>query len=197
MISLDQVRLLEQKVENAVNKILQLQKENAEFKEKCAFLESQASNLNQKVSNYESDQNKIEEGIVNALKRLNVVEDAVKAQIELESSNNPITEDTSTVFVENMTETVDSSDTSIPTEIQEESSNPVEYSNPQVFPESSVSVDENTFQLEIPEETLEEANPETIIDIPKNDFPSDGFNFNEPSFETEENQQTSNQFDIF
>ena len=53
MISLDQVRLLEQKVENAVNKILQLQKENAELKEKCAFLESQASNLNQKVSKTE------------------------------------------------------------------------------------------------------------------------------------------------
>ena len=34
MISLDQVRLLEQKVENAVAKILQLQKENELFQEK-------------------------------------------------------------------------------------------------------------------------------------------------------------------
>ena len=38
MISLDQVRLLEQKVENAVNKIIQLQKENAELKERCDLL---------------------------------------------------------------------------------------------------------------------------------------------------------------
>lgn len=194
MISLDQVRLLEQKVENAVNKILQLQRENAELKERCAFLESQASNLNQKVSNYESDQNQIEEGIVKVLKRLNVVEDAVRTQIELESSNNPITEDTSTVFAENITETVESSDESFQTEIQEETSNLTDYSNTQDFPQS---IEENTFQLENSEETLEVPSPETIIDITKNDFPSDGFNFNEPSFNIEENQQQSNQFDIF
>ena len=194
MISLDQVRLLEQKVENAVNKILQLQRENAELKERCAFLESQASNLNQKVSNYESDQNQIEEGIVKVLKRLNGVEDAVRTQIELESSNNPITEDTSTVFAENITETVESSDESFQTEIQEETSNLTDYSNTQDFPQS---IEENTFQLENSEETLEVPSPETIIDIPKNDFPSDVFNFNEPSFNIEENQQQSNQFDIF
>ena len=150
--------------------------------------------MNQKVSNYESDQNQIEEGIVKVLERLNVVEDAVRTQIELESSNNPITEDTSTVFAENITETVESSDESFQTEIQEETSNLTDYSNTQDFPQS---IEENTFQLENSEETLEVPSPETIIDIPKNDFPSDGFNFNEPSFNIEENQQQSNQFDIF
>ena len=109
-------------------------------------------------------------------------------------SKNPITEDTSTVFAENITETVESSDESFQTEIQEETSNLTDYSNTQDFPQS---IEENTFQLENTEETLEVPSPETIIDIPKNDFPSDGFNFNEPSFNIEENQQQSNQFDIF
>ena len=86
MITLDQVRLLEQKVENAINKINQLQKENTELKEKCAFLESKANNLNQKVSDFESDQNIIEEGIANVLKRLNSVEDAIKNTTELDTS---------------------------------------------------------------------------------------------------------------
>ena len=40
MISLDQVRLLEQKVENAVNKIIQLQKENAELKAQIEKMKS-------------------------------------------------------------------------------------------------------------------------------------------------------------
>ena len=61
MISLDQVHLLEQKVENAVAKILQLQKENESLRERCAFLESKANNLNEKVSVFEADQDKIEE----------------------------------------------------------------------------------------------------------------------------------------
>ena len=86
MITLDQVRLLEQKVENAINKINQLQKENTELKEKCAFLESKANNLNQKVSDFESDQNIIEEGIANVLKRLNSVEDVIKNTTELDTS---------------------------------------------------------------------------------------------------------------
>ena len=67
MISLDQVHLLEQKVENAVAKILQLQKENESLRERCAFLESKVNNLNEKVSVFEADQDKIEEGIVNVL----------------------------------------------------------------------------------------------------------------------------------
>ena len=183
MISLDQVRLLEQKVENAVNKILQLQRENAELKERCAFLESQASNLNQKVSSYESDQNQIEEGIVKVLKRLNVVEDAVRTQIELESSNNPITEDTSTVFAENITETVESSDTIISTEFQEEN-----------FSSTEPVID---FQLESTENQVEAQNQETFIGSPTDDSASFGFNFDEPSPVAEEPSQNPNQFDIF
>ena len=182
MISLDQVRLLEQKVEKAVSKILQLQKENAELKERCAFLESKAENLNKKVSDFESDQNKIEEGIANALQRLNMIEDSVRSAIELDSSNNPAISEDSAVFEESIPETVESSDSFIPTEIQEDISN-----------QSS----ENDFQLEIPENQFEDSNQETVIDIPKDDSVLNSFNFDEPTFEMEQNQQNSNQFDIF
>ena len=182
MISLDQVRLLEQKVENAVNKIIQLQKENAELKERCAFLESQAENLNKKVSDFECDQNEIEVGIANALERLNFVEDSVRSAVELDSSNTD-TEDNSAVFEESFSETVESSDTiiSISTEFQEEnfsSTEPV-----------------NDFQLESTENQVEEQNQETFIGTPTDDSASFGFNFDEPV--AEEPSQNPNQFDIF
>jgi predicted nuclease with TOPRIM domain len=77
LISLSQVRLLEQKVENAVTKILQLQKENAELREKCALYESKTNKLAEQVSIFEADQNKIEEGLVSVLNKLNTIEDSI------------------------------------------------------------------------------------------------------------------------
>lgn len=182
MISLDQVRLLEQKVENAVNKIIQLQKENAELKERCAFLESQAENLNKKVSDFECDQNEIEVGIANALERLNFVEDSVRSAVELDSSNTD-TEDNSAVFEESFSETVESSDTIISTNFQEEN-----------FSSSEPVID---FQLESTENQVEEQNQETFIGSPTDDSASFGFNFDEPSPVAEEPSQNPNQFDIF
>ena len=82
MISLSQVRLLEQKVENAVTKILQLQKENAELREKCELYESKTNKLAEQVSIFEADQTKIEEGIVSVLNKLNSVEDSIKSTQE-------------------------------------------------------------------------------------------------------------------
>ena len=182
MISLDQVRLLEQKVENAVNKIIQLQKENAELKERCAFLESQAESLNKKVSDFECDQNEIEVGIANALERLNFVEDSVRSAVELDSSNTD-TEDNSAVFEESFSETVESSDTIISTEFQEEN-----------FSSTEPVID---FQLESTENQVEEQNQETFIGTPTDDSASFGFNFDEPSPVAEEPSQNPNQFDIF
>jgi len=177
LISLDQVRLLEQKVENAVNKILQLQKENAELREKCAFFESKANNLNQRVSDFEADQNKIEEGIENVLKRLNIVEDAVKNTIEPVS--NKSTEE-STVFVDPISETVDS------TPLNSDS----------YFTEAPELEDMISEETEI-ESSVEETdfNPQEEIDIPT---PSNSFDFDEAVSESETtNIPVSNQFDIF
>lgn len=178
MISLDQVRLLEQKVENAVNKIIQLQNENAELREKCAFLESKANNLNQKVSDFESDQNQIEEGIVNALKRLNEVEDAVKSTIELESSVNP---EASALDNDSMAD--------------------------EPFNSTSYLTEQTEIQENTPAETQfspETYSNEEVIDLPKEEIESLGFgdldfeqSFNESENAQEMNQPANNQFDIF
>ena len=84
MISLDQVQLLEHKVETVVAKITDLQKENdflrSKFSElKVQYDEMQKANveLSAKVSLYEQNQPTIESGIMKALERLNNIEDSV------------------------------------------------------------------------------------------------------------------------
>ena len=77
MISLDQVYLLEQKVESAVEKIQQLQAENDALRNKCTELTNALSAKSEQLSNFESDQSQIENGIKKALDRLNSIENSV------------------------------------------------------------------------------------------------------------------------
>lgn len=84
MISLDQVLLLQEKVEHAVVKINDLTEknerlasENDALRSKCAELSKALSEKTELVSAYESQQGKIEEGILKALKRLDGVENAI------------------------------------------------------------------------------------------------------------------------
>ena len=77
MISLDQVYLLEQKVESAVAKIQQLQAENDALRSKCDELTNALSAKSEQLSNFESDQDQIETGIKKALDRLNSIENSV------------------------------------------------------------------------------------------------------------------------
>lgn len=77
MVSLDQVLLLEQKVESAVKKIAQLRAENDALRSKCAELTNALSSKSELLSTFEQDQNRIEDGIRNAIDRLNSIENAV------------------------------------------------------------------------------------------------------------------------
>lgn len=77
MISLDQVLLLEEKVESAVAKIAQLNAENAALRSKCAELTNALSAKTEQFSNFQLDQGKIEAGILKALERLDSVENAI------------------------------------------------------------------------------------------------------------------------
>ncbi|MDE5898922.1 MAG: cell division protein ZapB [Treponemataceae bacterium] len=77
MVSLDQVLLLEQKVESAVQKIAQLRAENDALRSKCAELTNALSSKSELLSSFEQDQNRIEDGIKSAIDRLNSIENAV------------------------------------------------------------------------------------------------------------------------
>ena len=84
MISLDQVLLLQKKVETAVEKIgtltntiAQLKGDNDALRSKCAELTKALSAKTEQVSTLEDEQGKIEEGIMNALNRLSTVENSV------------------------------------------------------------------------------------------------------------------------
>lgn len=76
MISLDQILLLEQKVESAVKKIQQLQSENDALRKKCAELTNALSTKTEQLSTFETDQSQIEDGIKKALDRLNSIENS-------------------------------------------------------------------------------------------------------------------------
>ena len=90
MISLDHVLLLEQKVESAVAKIAQLQAENDALRSRCSELTNALSTKSEQLSSFESDQNKIESGILKALDRLNSIENSVlKASGQAAASNQP------------------------------------------------------------------------------------------------------------
>ncbi len=84
MISLEQVLLLQKKVETAVEtikalnaEISQLRDENAALQTQCAELSKALSDKTELVSLLEADQNHIEESIINALNQLDTVENAI------------------------------------------------------------------------------------------------------------------------
>ena len=87
MVSLDQVLLLQEKVESAVQKIAQLNQENDALRTRCSELTKALSQKTEQLSAFASDQNKIEEGILKALERLNSVENTVLKAAALTGQN--------------------------------------------------------------------------------------------------------------
>lgn len=97
MISLDQVMLLEEKVESAVAKIQQLQAENDALRNRCSELTNALSSKTEQLNSFSVDQNQIEEGIKKALDRLNAIENTVlkatgrsSVQFATVSENEPV-----------------------------------------------------------------------------------------------------------
>lgn len=84
MISLEQVLLLQKKVETAVEtikalnaEISQLKDENAALQTQCAELSKALSDKAELISLLEADQSHIEESIISALNQLDTVENAI------------------------------------------------------------------------------------------------------------------------
>ena len=106
MISLDQVKLLEQKVESAVAKIQQLQAENDALRTKVTELTNAVSVKSEQLSSFASEQDQIESGIKKALDRLSSIENTVlKTAFSIDknsqAASKPASQQTSTIVTYN------------------------------------------------------------------------------------------------
>lgn len=78
MITLEQVRALEARVEKALAAIDRLTSENAALRDTVAREQKRAADLERTIEEYRKDQTRIEQGILHALERLNAFEDAIQ-----------------------------------------------------------------------------------------------------------------------
>lgn len=172
MISLDQVYLLEQKVESAVEKIQQLQAENDALRSKCNELTNALSAKSEQLSNFESDQSQIETGIKKALDRLNSIENSVLKNADQQNQAaqaakpvvqvSPAPQEQSATTVQS-TPSFDTMDT-----VPETTEEPTKINE-----EQSVNIPEQTFNTTNIEENFES---EDDIDAPEDDN-HDGLGF--------------------
>ena len=185
MITLDQVQLLEKKIEEIISMMNNLQKQNSALQEKNRELIERNSLLMQRISSFEADQNRIEQGILNALDRLNSME------------NSALKVGSSATTTQNVQE-VESSNTET---VVEETTTPNELTNfsniqtEQVVQEQEVqqNFEENNYQPQ--EESLnfsEEKLDEEINSEVTEDNVSEGLNLNfdfDDNVQEEDNQQ--------
>ncbi len=87
MLSLEQVRALETRVEKAVALIASLKNENAQLRTGLDAAEGRVAELEGLVKEFQEDQVRIEQGIVQALRKLDQFEDVVHAAADHEASD--------------------------------------------------------------------------------------------------------------
>ncbi len=203
MISLDQVELLEAKIESAVGKITQLQVENDALRNRVQELSNalsakseQLSLCEQKLNDSEKSQQLIESGILKALNRLNSIENSVlKANGSepvktIEQPVTPVVQAAPIPVVTPVAAVENEPDVTVEETVVEETE---VVSEPETVivsePETVESDDVFGFQPEteeIPEEETFE--PESEIEIP--------VSYSEPSQETVSNPFDSNKSDV-
>lgn len=86
MIRLDQIRLLESKVNKAVEQIRLLREENKAQKRTLEKSQARLQELETLVAQFRSDQEEIEQGILRALKNLDKLEDEVGSRASRKES---------------------------------------------------------------------------------------------------------------
>ena len=174
MISLDQVLLLEQKVESAVAKIQQLEAENDALRNKCSELTNALSAKTEQLKAYESDQQKIESGIIKAIDRLNSIENSVlKAAGSTAAVNAPVEKPAEAPVAPAETQAPAQPATPAPQPSTETQEQPV----PETTSEpTKLNFDSmNTVEEVSPEEEIPESEPDFIEDpVDDNEVEGDG-----------------------
>lgn len=92
MISLEQVRALESRVEKAVALIASLRTENASLRSGLATADSRVAELEALVAEFQKDQARIEAGIIEALRKLDSFEDSVHESVSTKAAGHPVSE---------------------------------------------------------------------------------------------------------
>lgn len=182
MITLDQVLMLEQKVESAVVKIQQLQAENDALRKQCAELTNALSSKSEQLSSFESNQNQIESGILNALDRLNQIENSVLKVTGQDAAQNQVVQNTVTIQnnqpVAQTNQSFQTMETIQTSQIEENLTTEEEIQK------------ENIFEQEVIEETLEDSST-----LAENSFVNDNFSaFNSQNVENS-NFSSENNFE--
>lgn len=79
MIRLEQIRLLEERVNNVVARLREMKNENRRLRDELAQAYEKVTRLEKNVDEYVNSQSEIEAGILSALERLDSIEDDVVA----------------------------------------------------------------------------------------------------------------------
>lgn len=151
MLNIDQVKLLEGKVEKAVNLIKTLSFDNDSLKKEIEAKNRRISELENLIVAFKDDQTKIEQGIINALNQLSAFENSVSTKRIAETKTQ-----TGQTFSEQEKQTVQG-------EINREQ-NPTEQSESAVSPEnkeqekSPEGVPEGLLKKQSAEQTEEDKN---------------------------------------
>lgn len=77
MLNVEQVRLLEERVQRVISRTGELQRENGELRQHLEGYQERIKELEARLEEFVSNQAEIEQGVLNALHRLDEVEDAV------------------------------------------------------------------------------------------------------------------------
>ena len=102
MLNVEQVRLLEERVQRVIARTAELQRENGDLRERLEGYQERIRELEAHIESFVSNQAEIEKGVLNALHQLDEVEDAVVEGVQEErvitedhSPDSPVDEDES------------------------------------------------------------------------------------------------------
>jgi len=183
MISLDQILVLEQKVESAVKKISQLQAENDALRSKCAELTNALSSKSEQLSSFEQDQGLIESKIASLISRFANIENTVMDAIS-QNTNVPVQESVQTPVQPQV-------------QVQQPVTQVVSQVTSQVIPETNTSALQNQQSVHVEQPQVQNVNQVVEEPVEEETSQPSFFDMNEINSAAPDSQNNDPQFDIF